>query len=122
MSDRRPTDEQLAHWVEYEDFDLSADDATEVVEAMADELLELRRTLNSIVLEAAQRPPLGYIVLAKRLTSTIVPRYTTAGGIWDEREPVDSHRDHCEDSAAADPERFGTDVEYLVAEVREVKP
>ncbi|MEV6555893.1 hypothetical protein AB0M22_09265 [Nocardia sp. NPDC051756] len=66
-------------------------------------------------LEAAQRPPLGYVVLAKRMTPTIVPRYTTAGGIWDEREPVDNHRGWCEDSAAADPEKFGNDVEYTAA-------
>lgn len=72
-------------------------------------------------LEAGQRPPLGYVVIAKRLTRTIIPRYTTAGGIWDEREPVDSHRAHCEDSAVADLDRFGSEVEYIVAEVREVR-
>lgn len=71
-------------------------------------------------LEAAQREPIGYQVLAKRKTGQIVPRYTTAGGIWDEREPVDNHRAYCEDSAAADPERFGDDVEYVVVELRGV--
>lgn len=88
-----------------------------------------RRGLETMLMEerhrvqvlAAQREPIGYQVLAKR-TRTIVPRYTTAGGIWDEREPVDNHRAYCEDAAAADPERFGYDVEYIVVELQEPRP
>lgn len=74
-------------------------------------------------LEAAQRPPLGYEVVAKRPKRQDPNsfEYTTAGSIWPEREPVDNHRGWCEDAAAADPERYGTGMEYIVAELREVQ-
>ena len=74
-------------------------------------------------LEAAQRPPLGYEVVAKRpkRQDPNAFEYTPAGSIWPEREPVDNHRGWCQDAAAADPERYGTGMEYIVVELREVQ-
>ena len=65
--------------------------------------------------------PLGYVVLAKRPDRGQPARYrlSTAGDIWDDLEPVESHRDYCEDQAATNP-RWYRGVEYVIAELREV--
>jgi hypothetical protein len=70
MTDYRPTDEQLTVWVEdmfefpvYYQEDLHDG----YIQAMARELLELRRALNSVALEEAQRPSLGMRDIADTL-------------------------------------------------------
>ena len=86
---------------------------------------ELRQLLTDLAdaLEAAQRPPLGYVVLAKRESRLIVDeyRYAIAGDIWPDIEPCEDHQVHSQMTADADPERY-KGVEYVLAEVREVQP
>lgn len=81
-----------------------------------------RRARNSeeAALEAAQREPIGYVVVAKRPNRHRLGgfEYGAAGSIWLDREPVENHQAHCEATAEADPERFGV-VGYLIVELHQ---
>jgi hypothetical protein len=62
----------------------------------------------------------GYVVLAKRPDNRATgSTHDTAGSIHPTIEPVERHRDWCEDNAAEDPERYGG-VQYVIGEIREV--
>ncbi|MFF0546926.1 hypothetical protein ACFYTF_29225 [Nocardia thailandica] len=86
--------------------------------AMAAELLSLRARVAE--LEAAQREPLGYVVLAKRPSRSRPgeSEYAPAGSVWPDLDPVENHQGWCEGAAESDPERFGG-TEYVIAELRE---
>ncbi|WP_043737762.1 hypothetical protein [Nocardia asiatica] len=72
---------------------------------------------------AAQRPPLGYVVLAKRPHRSEPGEfdYRPVGSIWGEREPAESDAGAWQDAAIADRKRYGN-VEYVLGEVREAQP
>ncbi|MFR9773093.1 hypothetical protein [Nocardia sp. SC052] len=74
-------------------------------------------------LEAAQRPPIGYVVLEKRPHRSEPGDfdYRPVGSIWGEREPAESDAGAWQDAAIADRKRYGN-VEYVLGEVREVQP
>ncbi|MEU9515894.1 hypothetical protein [Micromonospora sp. NPDC048169] len=76
-------------------------------------------------LEAAQRPPLGYVVLAKRESRTdpAVFEYAAAGAIWPERDPVENHQAYCQMTFVEDPKKRqqSRPAEYVIAELREVQ-
>lgn len=96
-------------------------DLAEMIDAILDQRDKARARVAE--LEAAQRPPLGYVVLEKRPdrqnpgTDTI----RTAGPIWLDREVAERQLAQCEDRAVVDPRWYGN-ATHLVAEVREVQP
>ena len=59
-----------------------------------------------------------YVVLAKR-PSEYGPDgfdYQPAGIVWPSREPVENHRDYCQASAEANPDKY-RNVEYVIGRI-----
>jgi len=75
-------------------------------------------------LEAAQRPPLGYVVLSKRAEGPdptgFRPRVVSPS-IWKERERAEEDRAEWREFAAANLKQLDG-VEYILGEIREVQP
>lgn len=72
-------------------------------------------------LEVAQRPPLGYVVLARRPERRPDAEwdYRAVGSIWVDRAPAADDATEWQAAAEADRARYHG-VDYILAEVREV--
>lgn len=127
MSDQPLTDEQLAGWVEHSDpfppyWEAEHDN---YLDAMAAELLAARAgladksaritALKAAIagLEAAQRPPLGYVVGTRTADGIALAKPYT----W-----VEEMRAGAEQDLANAIEEDGPDAGYQLLEVREVQP